>query len=228
MVGCTRFCITDPEDEIPVVADAVNVNLEKIVSLQPDIVLAAGLTSPKILESLERMGIKTRRFPQPKDFEEICQQCLALGEISGNKEKADSVVARSKESLLRVQQRIDKTLASPKVFMEIGRGPLYAAIPGSFLHDYLVQSGGQNIAEELSNPITSKEFVLLRNPDVLFVVGMGIVGEEEIESWKSISSLNAARDNRVIPLDEYICSPTPETFVETVAVIIDYLFPQNQ
>ena len=82
LVGCTRFCLTNPEDKIPVVADAVNVNLEKIVALQPDLVVAGGLTSPKTLEALERMGIQSIRLNQPKDFEEICGQCLKLGEIS--------------------------------------------------------------------------------------------------------------------------------------------------
>lgn len=227
IVGCTRFCITQPEDSIPVVADAVNVNLEKIAALRPDIVLAAGLTSPRVLESLERIGIKTMRLPQPQDFEEICQQCLKLGEISGNRERAGAVVSRSKEKLAELRERIAHT-GTPKVFMEIGCNPLYAAIPGSFMHDYIVQAGGRNIAEGLDNATTSKEFVVLQNPDVIFVVGMGIVGDEEIAAWKSIRSLNATRYDKVIPLDQYICSPTPETFVETVGEIIGYLHTGGQ
>ncbi len=223
IVGCTRFCITQPEDDIAVVADAVNVNLEKIVALKPDVVVAGGLTSPKILDSLNRMGIKTTSLPQPQNFEEICRQCLTLGEISGQTEEAEAVVNRAKARMTEVQKRIDRTKA-PSVFMEIGRNPLYAAIPGSFMHDYIVQAGGRNIAEKLDNASTSKEFVLLQNPDVIFVVGMGIVGEEEIQTWKAIRSLNATRKGKVFPLDQYICSPTPETFVETVDTIISYLY----
>lgn len=219
LVGCTRFCLTNPEDKIPVVADAVNVNLEKIVALQPDLVVAGGLTSPKTLEALERMGIQSIRLNQPKDFEEICGQCLKLGEISGHSAEAKAIVAQAREQLAAAKRNIDPS-HQPKVFMEIGRNPLFAAVPGSFMNDYIVQAGGKNIAAGLKSGSTSREFVLLNNPDVIFVVGMGIVGEEEIEAWKRIRSLAAVRDGKVFPLDQYICSPTPLTFVETVEEII--------
>ena len=219
LVGCTRFCLTNPEDKIPVVADAVNVNLEKIVALQPDLVVAGGLTSPKTLEALERMGIQSIRLNQPKDFEEICGQCLKLGEISGHSAEAKAIVAQACEQLAAAKRNIDPS-HQPKVFMEIGRNPLFAAVPGSFMNDYIVQAGGKNIAAGLKSGSTSREFVLLNNPDVIFVVGMGIVGEEEIEAWKKIRSLAAVRDGKVFPLDQYICSPTPLTFVETVEEII--------
>ena len=191
LVGCTRFCLTNPEDKIPVVADAVNVNLEKIVALQPDLVVAGGLTSPKTLEALERMGIQSIRLNQPKDFEEICGQCLKLGEISGHSAEAKAIVAQAREQLAAAKRNIDPS-HQPKVFMEIGRNPLFAAVPGSFMNDYIVQAGGKNIA----------------------------AGQEEIEAWKKIRSLAAVRDGKVFPLDQYICSPTPLTFVETVEEII--------
>ena len=176
IVGCTRFCITEPADSIPVVADAVNVNMEKIVALRPDIVLTGGLTPPKVLEGLERMGIKTLRLEQPKNFEEICEQFIILGELSNKKTKAESTVQECKTRLEEAKKNIPSD-RYPKVFMEIGCDPLYTALPGSFMHDYIQQTGGINIAKDLDNAMISKEFVLLQNPDIIFIVGMGIVGE---------------------------------------------------
>ena len=112
----------------------------------------------------------------------------------------------------------------PKVFMEIGCDPLYTALPGSFMHDYIQQTGGINIAKDLDNAMISKEFVLLQNPDIIFIVGMGIVGENEISKWKEINSLNAVKNDKLFPLDDYICSPTPITFVETVEELIKLLY----
>ena len=214
---------------------------QNLYALQPDLVVAGGLTSPKTLEALERMGIQSIRLNQPKDFEEICGQCLKLGEISGHSAEAKAIVAQAREQLAAAKRNIDPS-HQPKVFMEIGRNPLFAAVPGSFMNDYIVQAGGKNIAAGLKSGSTSREFVLLtggkniaaglksgstsrefvllNNPDVIFVVGMGIVGEEEIEAWKKIRSLAAVRDGKVFPLDQYICSPTPLTFVETVEEII--------
>ena len=222
IVGCTRFCITEPTDSIPVVADAVSVNMEKIVALQPDIVLASGLTPPKVLEGFERMGIKTKRLNQPKNFEEICQQFITLGEISGKADKAEATVKECKARLENLKKGINFN-NPPKVFMEIGCDPLFSALPGSFMHDYIQQTGGVNIAQDLDNAMVSKEFVLLQNPDIIFVVGMGIVGENEITKWKEIKSLNAVKNNKIFPLDQYICSPTPVTFVETVEELIQLM-----
>ena len=70
----------------------------------------------------------------------------------------------------------------------------------------------------------SKEFVLLQNPDIIFIVGMGIVGENEISKWQEINSLNAVKNDKLFPLDDYICSPTPITFVETVEELIKLLY----
>lgn len=223
IVGCTRFCITDPADSIPVVADAVSVNMEKIAALQPDIVLTGGLTPPKVLQGLERLGIKTQRLDQPKDFEEICRQFIILGEISGKKAKAESTVQECKARLANVKKSIkaDKPL---KIFMEIGCNPLYTALPGSFMHDYIRQTGGMNIAQELNNATISKEYVLLQNPDAIFVVGMGNVGKDEVDKWKEIKSLNAVKNNKIFLFDDYICSPTPVTFVETVEDICKRLY----
>ena len=223
IVGCTRFCITEPADSIPVVADAVNVNMEKIVALRPDIVLTGGLTPPKVLEGLERMGIKTLRLEQPKNFEEICEQFIILGELSNKKTKAESTVQECKTRLEEAKKNIPSD-RYPKVFMEIGCDPLYTALPGSFMHDYIKQPGGINIAKELDNAMISKEFVLLQNPDIIFIVGMGIVGENEISKWKEINSLNAVKNDKLFPLDDYICSPTPITFVETVEELIKLLY----
>lgn len=223
IVGCTRFCLTEAKDSIPVVADAVNVNTEKIVALRPDIVITSGLTPPKVLDGLERMGIKTLRIGQPKNFNEICEQLIILSEISGKKELAETIVRESKTRLATIQKNIPSG-KHPKIFMEIGANPLYTALPGTFMHDYIQQIGGLNIAQELDNASVSKEYVLLQNPEVIFIVGMGIAGEEEKTHWQEIKSHKAVKDNKIFTLDDYICSPTPVTFVKTVEELIQMVY----
>ena len=223
MVGCTQFCVTRPEDSLVVVADAVHAYVEKIVALQPDIVLASGLTEPKVLETLERMGIKTKRLMPPRSFEEICQQFVELGKLAGKQDIAQSIVDQSKESLQALKKEV---LGKPvlRVFMEIGCNPLFTVLPNSFMQDYIQLAGGINIAQELDKEVVSKEFVFLQDPDVIFVVGMGIVGEEELANWKKMKNLKATRNNKIFSLDSYICSPTPITFVETVKKIIELMY----
>ena len=223
IVGCTRFCMTRSEDRIEVVADALNAYVEKIVALQPDIVLAGGLTEPKVLDALERMGVKTKRLTSPRNFKEVCNQFLELGELSGKQERAQCIVKQSQEALeALVKGRAGKPAL--KVFMEIGCNPLFTVLSDSFMQDYIELAGGVNVAKQLDKAVVSKEFVLLQDPDVIFIVGMGIVGEEESENWKKIKSLRAVKNNKVFLLDSYVCSPTPMTFVDTVKKMMELMY----
>jgi iron complex transport system substrate-binding protein len=169
------------------------------------------------------MGIKTKRLMPPRSFEEICQQFVELGKLAGKQDRAQSIVDQSKESLQALKKEV---LGKPvlRVFMEIGCNPLFTVLPNSFMQDYIQLAGGINIAQELDKEVVSKEFVFLQDPDVIFVVGMGIVGEEELANWKKMKNLKATRNNKIFSLDSYICSPTPVTFVETVKKIIELMY----
>lgn len=218
IAGCTKYCLTDAKDAIPVVADAVSVNVEKIVLLKPDIVIAGGLTHPRIIEGLEKMGIRTVHWNQPKNFDEICEQYMFLAEITGKKEQASQVVQKCKQRLAALHGQLPEN-SVPKVFMQVGSNPLFTALPDSFMHDYIIQAGGKNVADKLNNGMVSKEYVLLQNPDVILIVSMGIVENEEKQNWKKHNSVNASKTNKIFTLKDEICSPTPETFVNTVEEI---------
>ena len=214
IVGCTRYCETDPADSIPIIADAVNVNMEQVLQLRPDIVLASGLTHPRILEGLKRLGIHTLRLNQPVHFEEICQQLEQLGELSGKKELAMQINRECRERLQKVQERIPKR--RPTVFFQLGANPLFTALPNTFMDDYIRLSGGINLASGLNNGMVSKEFVLLKNPDVIFITAMGVLTQEQKKEWQKITALTAVKKDRIFLLDDSVCSPTPIVFVETV------------
>lgn len=214
IVGCTKYCQTDPANSIPVVADAINVNLEKITLLKPDIVIAGGLTTPRTIEALKKMGIQTLQLQQPKNFEELCNQFTLLGKISGKEQEANRIITSCKQRLTAIRNNLPSK--SPKVFMEIGNNPLFAALPGTFMHDYIVQAGGNNIATTLSNGSVSKEFVILQDPDIILITAMGIAGDTEKRNWQKLNFLRAVKNDKIYTLPDDICSPTPTSFINTV------------
>lgn len=219
LVGCTRYCATDPADSVAVVADAVSVNMERVVLLRPDIVLLSGLTHPRIVEGLERAGLKTRRLDQPRDFDEICSQLELLGEITGNPERARHINKECRERLDIVARRATEREERPRVFFQIGADPLFTALPNTFMDDYITRAGGVNIAANLDNGIVSREFVLLAAPDAILITAMGIAGDEQVERWNKSAALPAVRSRRVFTINDSLCSPTPVTFAGGVEEI---------
>ena len=214
LVGRTQFCEIAEKDNIPVVADAVNVNIEKVVSLKPDLVIAGGLTHPRIVSALQKMGIRTIHWRQPKDFNEICSQLEELGKICGKSDMASEYVKKSRERLASITSQLkDK----PKIFMEQGANPLFTVLPNSFMNDYIVLLGGTNICADLNNGIISRELVLLRNPDIIIIVTMGDMGDLEKAEWEKYQTINAVKNNRIYMVKaEESCMPTPVTFIDVL------------
>ncbi|MDR1414349.1 MAG: ABC transporter substrate-binding protein [Odoribacteraceae bacterium] len=228
LVGCTRYCETDPADAVPVIADALSVNMERVALSRPDVVLASGLTHPRIVSGLERLGLKVTHLNQPCDFEEICHQLELLGELTGKQEVAAEINRASRERIEATARRVAAFASRPAVFFQIGADPLFTALPGTFMHDYIVRAGGRNIAEGLSNGVVSREFVARSAPDAILITAMGTAGDRQEATWRAIGSLPASRAGRIFTLDDSICSPTPMIFAETVEQIANLIHAADE
>jgi iron complex transport system substrate-binding protein len=226
LVGCTRYCDPGAGDSIPVVADALSVNMERVALLRPDVVLVSGLTHPRVVSGLERLNLKVTRLGQPRDFDEICRQLEELGAITGQRDRAAAINSACRARLAAVDTLVAaRGEPRPRVFFQIGAAPLFTALRGTFMHDYITRAGGENIAAALDNGIVSREFVLLEAPDVILITAMGTASDEQARAWRKSTSLPAVRHRRVFLLDDEICSPTPVTFVEAVEEIARLIQP---
>lgn len=224
LVGRTQYCTVADNDDIPVVADAVNVNIEKVVNLKPDIVIAGGLTHPRTVRALQKMGIKTVHWNQPENFDEICSQLEELGKICGKSELAAKYVEESRERLAKLTS---KTTEKNKVFMQQGANPLFAVLPNSFVNDYITLAGGTNICEDLTNGLISRELVLVRNPDIIAIMTMGDVGEMEKKEWEKYRTVNAVKNKRIFLIDAtQACTPTPVTFIDVLEKLIHEIYEE--
>jgi ABC-type Fe3+-hydroxamate transport system substrate-binding protein len=217
LVGCTSYC--RPSQKKAVVASAVKVNVEKVISLKPDLVVATTMTSKEQLATLRKFGIKIVVYPTANSFEQICSQFLDLGKQTGRSTQAAQVIRDTR-------QKVAKLKALPhnrrSIFLQIGANPLFTVIPGTFMNDYITFAGASNIASDLKMGTITRETVLKRNPDIIFIVTMGIVGNAEKSQWEGVQSLNATKNNRIFVLDsDKACTPSPVSFAETLERIVN-------
>ncbi|MBN1384251.1 MAG: ABC transporter substrate-binding protein [Elusimicrobia bacterium] len=229
IVGVTVYC-QKPDDakNKEKIGNVMEVNIEKIIDLKPDLVLATGLTKPEQINKLKSLGIRVLSFSiyKNKTFSQICEQFMELGEIVGNKEKAEQIVRKAKKKVKSIHNKT-KNLSNPKILMQIGAKPLWIATKDSFLNDFIVLAGGENIGHSGRNGLYSREKVLEQNPDMILIITMGIVSDEEKEIWQKYNTLNAVKNNRIYIIDSYkVCSPTPESFAETLEEIAKLIHPE--
>jgi ABC-type Fe3+-hydroxamate transport system substrate-binding protein len=223
LTGHTTYCHIAKNDNKETVASAVKVNLEKVISLRPDLVIATTITNPETIEFLKKAGIRTEIFPTAKSFEEICTQFERLGSVIGKGNAARTIVSEARAKVKEISSGYNFS-EPPVFFFQIGAKPLYTVLRNTFLDDYITFSGGANLAGNISYPTISREFVLSQNPDIIIIVTMGIVGQEEKKLWESYVHLNAVKNNRVFIIDSDIaCTPTPVDFVKTMEIISELL-----
>jgi ABC-type Fe3+-hydroxamate transport system substrate-binding protein len=221
IVGVTIYCQRPPEAQNKErVGAVVEVNVEKILSLRPDLVIASPLTDQKQIQKLQDLGIRVEIFQAPQDFEGLCAGFLELSRLVGGERRAREIIKQAKGDIDYTKGKV-KGLPRPKVFVQIGEKPLVAAGGDSFLDDFVAFAGGVNIAHEVKTSVYSREEVVRRNPDIILIAKMGIAGEREKAQWATYTTIRAVQTDQIYTVDPYrFCSPTPLSFVESVQELV--------
>ncbi|MBK8808197.1 MAG: ABC transporter substrate-binding protein [Bacteroidales bacterium] len=223
LVGCTSYCHIAKNDYKQIVGSAKLVNIEKVFSLKPDLVLVSSITSPETIAKLRKLGLRVEVFPTPQSFDILCSQFIKIGEITNTKSLAEKIIKETKSAIKTIETATNSH-KKHKVFFQIGANPLYAVIPNTFMDDYLKFLNTTNIAADLSIGNISRESVLQRNPDIIIIVTMGIVGKDEIAQWKKFPNISAVKSNKIFVIDSNMaCTPTPKSFLETLQLLYSFI-----
>lgn len=227
LAGCTTYCVKpEAARQKEKVGTVVEVNLEKIVGLRPDLVLASGLTDARAVKKMRTLGMRVEMFYQPKNFDELCDELMRVGRLIGKEDAARTIVDESRKRAAEISAR---NLGEKKVtvFVEVGAKPLVTVSDDSYIHDLVVRAGGINIAQGGRTGIYSREVVIRKNPEVIIIITMGILAEQERTQWLRATTLTAAQQQRIHLVDAYtIGSLTPVSFVDTLEEFSRLLHPE--
>ena len=168
LVGCTIYCNRPKEAEKKEkVGTVMKADLERVISLKPDLVIASGLSDPKQMEKLKSLGINVAYFSAPLSFSQLCDDFIRLGSLVGKEKKAKGIVNKAKKRVEKIRKETG-ALSKPRVFIQIGTKPLWT-VPGETLqNDFIRFSGGINIAAEAK---TGQKFVVQSNAKAHAVQG---------------------------------------------------------
>ena len=224
LVGCTSYCPVIVSDHIPIVASAVSVSIEKVLTLKPDLVFASSLTKPETIDNLKKLGIKVAFQSYPKSFEEICTYFIRIGEMVNQSAKATEIIHHQKERLSKLKASVPGG-RNLQVFIQIGAKPLFCAVPNTFMDDFIRFAGAINCTLGLKTGSVTREYVLKQNPDIIFIVTMGMVAQEEKDNWLRYASLTASKNKKIFILDaDKTCSPTPVLFMDALEEMIKLMY----
>ncbi len=230
LIGDTTYCnVPDAARHKEKIGSVIRANVEKIVRMQPDLVISSPLSREKQLRTLEHQNIHIMRVKNPATFDELCAITIEIAEKLGKRETACEIVEKCAEQVHQIFEKT-KGLEKPGVFVQIGVKPLQAASKAMFINEYIRYSGGVNIAPDESSGIYSREKVIMQNPRVILIATMGSsrkAGSMEKRRWMHFPSIDAVRNGRVYVLEPaMMCSPDPVAFVKGLKIILPMIHPE--
>ncbi|HOC45665.1 MAG: helical backbone metal receptor [Syntrophorhabdaceae bacterium] len=228
IVGVTIYCDRPAEARTkPVMGTVIEPDIEKIVQLRPDLVLAMSLTNPKVLTKMRSLGLKVLTHEIPDTFSGICDMFVWIGNATGTSLEARRIVDTARSEVDAIRKKTAR-FKKPRVLIELGTKPFFVATRDFFVNDYLEFAGAVNIFQDASSGSVGREEAIVRNPDVILIVTMGLSGDNERRVWKRYSSVNAVRNGRIYIVDSNnVCSPTPLSFARSLKRITGLLHPDD-
>jgi len=231
IVGVTEFCNYPPEAKSKEkIGGYSNPNLEKIVSLKPDLILADYGNPIKGIKQIESLGY-TLVGLNPKTIEDILRNIKLVGKITGKTKEASELISNMKERLNSVEERVRNLDEDEKVrvLYVIWYKPLWTAGSGTFIDELIKKAGGINIASELSGyKQMSLEKVIEKNPQVI-VVGESKDQPNLVKTVKEETTLfgtDAFRNNRIYTIDTDIVSRSGPRIVDALEQLAKLLHPK--
>jgi iron complex transport system substrate-binding protein len=197
----------------PKVGSYINLNVEKIISLSPDLVIGtADGNEPGVVRLLEQAGIPVF-IVNPRDVREVIGVVDTLGKVCGSPKVAGNLSRALTEKVDNILEKT-KQRKRPLVFLQINVKPIMTINRHTFHHDLIRIAGGINMTadEPITYPRISLEEVLRRKPDVILISSMERGGrfERARQGWLNWTSIPAVKNGRVHLVDsDLIDRPSP-------------------
>lgn len=185
---------------LPVVAGPGRIDLERLLALAPDLVLAWPSGNPaRDLARLAHLGIRVYAI-EPRRLDDVPRALRAVGALAGTQAVADAAAERFESEVIAAASGSGW---SPRVFFEIWHDPLVSVSDAHLIGDLVARCGGTNVfgGSPLLTPRVSREALYAADPDVI----LSSVGHGDRDAarrlWRDMARLRAVREDHVQAVD---------------------------
>lgn len=230
LVGVTTYSDYPPQARrIQQIGSYVHPDLERIVSLAPDLCLAIKDGNPRdVVSRLESFGIPVYAV-DPRDLNGVMAALSAMGGLLNTEDTAGRIVADMHRRIRAVEDRVMQADHRPRVFFQIGVSPIVSVGTHTFIHELIVQAGGINVAQgPVPYPRFSREQVLDLAPEVIIITSMArtAVFNQVKAGWQQWPDLPAVRNDRIFIQESNLFDrPTPR-LVDALEILARLIHPE--
>lgn len=220
-------------NEIEKVA-GMELNIEKILSLAPDVVLAHASTVgmwESGLKQLEDSGVTVFVVNDAQSFDEIYTSIEMVGKVTGQNEEAKEMIADMKSKLSNLKEKA-KTISEKdrkSVFIEVGSEPeIYTTGTNSFMSEMLEVINADNAVTEQGDWIPLNEEAIVKlNPDVILITYGQFVenAKKQLMERNAWQDMTAIKEEKVYEVNDDLVSRPGPRVVEGVEELAKSIYP---
>jgi len=231
LAGVTQFSdFPHQAQKLPKVGSYVHLDLEKIVSLKPDLCIAIKDGNPvEIVKRLETFGIPVYAV-NPVNMDSVLKAIKEIGNILNAQDQAELLVQDMVSRINHIKAQVLKLSHRPGVFFQIGISPIVAAGTNTFIHELIVTAGGKNLsAGDVPYPRFSLEQVLALAPDILIITSMarGAIFQKVKKDWEQWPDLPAVKNKMIYLVDSDIFDRPTLRMVKGLEQLFDLIHPDH-
>jgi iron complex transport system substrate-binding protein len=205
---------------------------EAIVALNPDLVLAAEINPPELVQSLENLGLTVFLLPNPTDIAGIYQILETAAQLTGRQAETAVLVASLKERVEAVTSKTSAIRERPTVFYELDStepNAPYTAGAGTFVDLLIGLAGGSNVASVLDSPWAqiSLEQLVVMNPDIILLGDSAYgVTPDAVAARPGWESITAVQNGYVFPFNDDLVSRPGPRMVDGLEAMAELIQPE--
>jgi iron complex transport system substrate-binding protein len=208
-------------------------DIETILTLEADLVLASGLTAPEQIQSLEDLGITVFAVPNPTDLKAMFDNLQTVALITGNEAQTENLVADLRARVAVVEEKVAGIEERPSIFYELDStdpNAPWTSGPGTFMDTMINMAGGSNIGAVLEGAWAqiNLEELIVQDPDII-LLGTWLYGgitPENVAERAGWETLTAVQEGRVYAFDDNLVGRPGPRLVDGLEALAEFLHPE--
>ncbi|WP_161884159.1 ABC transporter substrate-binding protein [Deinococcus alpinitundrae] len=209
-------------DMLPKVGSGYQPNLEAIVALKPDLVLADESSGSRLTEKLAAAGL-TVYGGTAQTYNEVFEKIAVLGKMTNHEAGSLNLITRMRAELNTLQASVAR-LPKVSTYYEIDPTP-YSVGPNSFIGALIKRAGGETIVPAVLGdfPKLSPELIVKANPQVM----VGLTADAAKRSgWAELRAVQGGRIFKPTPEEDDALSRPGPRLPAALRALIKYIHPE--
>ncbi|MGD9893510.1 MAG: ABC transporter substrate-binding protein [Dehalococcoidia bacterium] len=228
VIGTDRFSDYPEAAKTLPKLEYTNTNIEALVALRPDLVVAAG-RQRSLVPVFEQAGLTVLPMEEPNSIAGVIDRVRMMGQITDHAADAEDLASNLEGRVAAVTEKVASVTAGPRVYHEVDP-KLYAAAPNSFVGDVYTVLKAQNIVPAGDNPYPqiSAESIISADPEVI-IAGSRLPesAPAEVKRRPGWNVVSAVKNDRIYEVEDNLISRPGPRVVDALEQLARQIYPDR-